>query len=242
MRVNDVLELDIVSSGMDGEGVARVDGYVIFVPYALVGERVTARIVHLKKSFGYAEIVNILVPSKGRIKPLCRVYPRCGGCDLQHADRTVEETIKRDKVVSCLKKAGFDVEVDDVASGEKRYGYRNKLQLPFGTKDKRAVLGFYMKDSHNVVPTTTCPLHGEWADKLIAIRAFSPETRFFSGDTVAITNAMPVTSTLNSRISSTMPLAVPPPRRKSSTIRAFWFSRTARRLRLIISMLPEPDT
>ena len=63
-----------------------------------------------------------------------------------------------------------------------------------------------------------------------------------SGETVAITNAMPATRTLNSCIRSTMPLAVPPPRRKSSTISAFWFSRTARRLRLIISIFPDPDT
>ena len=74
------------------------------------------------------------------------------------------------------------------------------------------------------------------------IRAFSPLMRFFSGAAVLITNAIPTTFTLNSRISSTMPPAVPPPFRKSSTISAFWFSFTARRLRLIVSILPLPET
>ena len=74
------------------------------------------------------------------------------------------------------------------------------------------------------------------------ISAFSPVTLFFSGAAVAMTNAIPDTLTLNSLISSTMPRAVPPPFRKSSTISARWFSFTALRLKLMVSIFPLPET
>lgn len=167
--VGEILEGVISDFGMNGEGVLKEGAYPVFVPFAIVGERVRVEIVHAKKDFAFADLIEVLTPSKDRIKPRCRYFGRCGGCDLQHMDAAMQEEIKRASLVRTLSKAGVAAEVPEVVSGA-GWGYRNKLALPFGRMGRhgKIVLGFFEKKSHRVVPLRSCPLHGEWADKLIA--------------------------------------------------------------------------
>ena len=83
LKKNDELEVDIVRLGANGEGVAVHQGMVIFVPFALVGERVLVHIVCDKKTFYFAKLVKIVTPSKERVFPKCIYFSKCGGCDLQ---------------------------------------------------------------------------------------------------------------------------------------------------------------
>lgn len=147
---------------MDGEGIAEIDGMVVFVPGALVGECVYVRVLSVKKTFAYGRVEEIVTPSPHRRAPACPVYKRCGGCDLSHADYGAQLEIKRAKIASALRRitACQGVEVAMVGSPDE-YGYRNKISLPVREVDGRLRTGFFAPRSHRFVPHDGCPLHGE---------------------------------------------------------------------------------
>ena len=104
MRVGDILTVDITSVGMDGEGVARVDGVVLFVQGALIGESVKVQITQVKKSFCFAKVIKLLVASNDRVTPACKICFKCGGCEMLHIDYDKQLEIKRQNVKNCLEK------------------------------------------------------------------------------------------------------------------------------------------
>ena len=170
LAVGDIIEGVVVDFGMSGEGIVKIGTYPVFVPFAIVGERIRAKVNYAKKECAFADLIECLSTSKDRIKPRCPHFGRCGGCDLQHLSHDAQEEVKRQGLVRILRKnAGLDVDVPPVVSG-RQWGYRNKLSLPFGKMGKhgKVVLGFYEKRSHLVVPMRSCPLHGDWAADLIA--------------------------------------------------------------------------
>ncbi len=167
MRKNDIYETEIVDMGVNGEGIAKIDGIVVFVPYAIVGEVVKIKIVYGKKDYAYGEIVEILQPSPFRVKPKCIHFGVCGGCDLQHIAYEKQLELKKNILQNNLKKiGGIEIETKNIQSANE-WKYRNKLSLPFGLKNGKVVLGFYEKKSHQVVPMKDCLLHDEWAKKMI---------------------------------------------------------------------------
>ena len=168
-RTGDEFEGVVCDFGMSGEGIVKDGAYPIFVPFAIVGERVRLRIVHAKKDYAFGELIEVLTPSNERVKPRCRHFGRCGGCDLQHLSHAMQEEVKRVSVERTMKKAGVDVAVPEVIAGNP-WAYRNKLALPFGRMGRhgKIVLGFFEKKSHRVVPLKECPLHGAWASDVVA--------------------------------------------------------------------------
>ena len=168
-RTGDEFEGVVTDFGMSGEGIVKDGAYPVFVPFAIVGEKVRVRIVHAKKDYAFGELIEVLTPSNERVKPRCRHFGRCGGCDLQHLSHDMQEEVKRASVERTMKKAGIDVSVPACVSGA-AWAYRNKLALPFGKMGRhgKIVLGFFEKKSHRVVPLKDCPLHGEWAAKVVA--------------------------------------------------------------------------
>ena len=170
-KQGDLTELTIEAYGMSGEGIAKKDGFTFFVPFALVGEKIKARITHVnKKGLIFATLNEIVVPSETRIKPPCNRFTRCGGCDLMHMDYATQLEVKRANVISLLKKnANITFDVDETVPCSEPLGYRNKIQLPFGTVNGKAAVGFFRENSHKIVSITKCFLHGEWVDKLIAV-------------------------------------------------------------------------
>ena len=151
MNVKDVIEIDIESSGMDGEGVARYDGKVVFVPYTLQGERVRAVVKSVKKNYATASVIKILSPSPSRVEPDCPHYYKCGGCDTRHLSDDYRRAVLVGELENNLKKiAGLSVTPTEfVSSSTPR---RNKIAMPFGCKDGHVVLGMYRKNSHVVEP------------------------------------------------------------------------------------------
>ena len=168
-RTGDEFEGVVTDFGMSGEGIVKDGAYPIFVPFAAVGERVRLRVVHAKKDYAFGELIEVLSPSNDRVKPRCRHFGRCGGCDLQHLSHSVQEEVKRVFVERTLSKAGVRAQVPPVVCGG-AWAYRNKLALPFGRmgREGKIVLGFFEKRSHRVVPLKDCPLHGEWAAKVVS--------------------------------------------------------------------------
>lgn len=168
MRIGDIIETDIDGSGMNGEGVAHVDGFAVFIPYTLIGERVRAKLTLVKKNFAVGKVIKLLNKSPQRVNPICPQFFNCGGCDLMHINQELHKNIKRDNVINTLRKtAHIQPQVDEtVCVGDALY-YRNKVQLPIGLVDGKVTLGYYKEGTHTLVPFSKCYLHGDWADKII---------------------------------------------------------------------------
>ena len=171
LKQDDILELTVEDDGMAGEGIARVGSYTVFVPFCLKGEKVRAKVTHVRKdNVVFTELKEVLVPSPLRVKPPCNRFTRCGGCDLMHVEYARQLEIKRENVQRLLQKnARLNVEVLPTEPCSTPYAYRNKIQLPFGAVEGRVALGFYKENSHKVVSITKCFLHGDWVEKLIGI-------------------------------------------------------------------------
>ncbi|HKL94686.1 MAG TPA: 23S rRNA (uracil(1939)-C(5))-methyltransferase RlmD [Clostridia bacterium] len=167
MKKDDILIVEIIDMGASGEGVAKVDGVPVFVPFAIMGETVKIQLNYCKKEYAFADIIEVLSSSNERINPRCVHFGKCGGCDLQHINYAKQLEIKRANLINNLRKiAGINPNVNEVIF-DKEWEYRNKLSLPFGLQNGKVAVGFFEKNSHTIVPMKECPLHGEWAINLI---------------------------------------------------------------------------
>ena len=115
MKKNDEIELDIIDNGINLEGIAKVDNKVVFVPGAIKGEKVLARIIKVNSSFCIGKIEKILSNSSDREEPFCSAYKRCGGCSGQHISYERQLKIKKELVRSTLAKQKLNYNsLDDV--------------------------------------------------------------------------------------------------------------------------------
>lgn len=174
MEKNDSLIVTCEALGTQGEGIARAQGVTFFVPRLLPGERAQVKVLKVRKNVAYAKIEQLLTPAEERVRPRCAVFGRCGGCQLQHLKYSAQLKFKTDLVRDALRKiAGLDVPVKHCERSEKEYEYRNKLQLPVGSREGETVVGFFAERTHRIVPTDSCALHPDWAEKLIdALKSF----------------------------------------------------------------------
>ena len=153
MKKGDILDIEITSSGMEGEGVARVDGQVVFVPLCMPGEKVRVMVREVSKKFARASVIKVLEASENRVYPLCPIFYRCGCCDMQHIRYEKQKQIKKANVEACLYKAlGRKTEVNDVVGDGRLFGYRNKIQVPLAKVAGKVVAGYYKGNTHKVVP------------------------------------------------------------------------------------------
>ena len=153
MNVKEVIEAEIESSGMDGEGVARVDGKVVFIPYTLKGERVRAVIKNVKKKYATASVIKVLSPSEHRVAPACPHFYKCGGCDMGHVGAQYRREVLSAELENNLKKiANLSCAPSEFISSDGSAVVRNKLSFPFGTSDGKTVVGLYRRNTHVVEP------------------------------------------------------------------------------------------
>lgn len=158
---NETVELEITALGSDGQGIGRHRGFVIFVPFALPGERVRARIVKVSRDWAAGKPLDVLRASPSRVEPACAVFMRCGGCQLQHMEYAAQLEFKRQAVADALRKiAGIESpEVLPVLGMENPWRYRNKGTFPVRTGEAGGIAaGMYAPRSHRVVPVEDCPL------------------------------------------------------------------------------------
>lgn len=155
MNIGEILDIEIEGSGMNGEGVTRADGKVVFVPYTLKGERVRAKVKSVKKNYATASVIKVLSPSEHRIDPNCPHYYKCGGCDMGHIDGEYRRKILLDELKNNLKKiANIDFTPTEFVSFSCGTARRNKLSMPFGYVDGKVVSGLYRQNTHVVEPVT----------------------------------------------------------------------------------------
>ena len=167
-----VYEVEVEGLGHDGAGIARVDGFLLFVRGVLPGEIVFVRVVMIKKKYGHAVVERWERKSEQRVDPVCDLFDVCGGCQLQHLSYEGQLKFKKELVISNLKKfAGLDNAgdiVSDVLGMETPYRYRNKTQVPFGMDASGNVVGgFYKTRSHEIIDMPGCLVQYEIADEIL---------------------------------------------------------------------------
>jgi 23S rRNA (uracil1939-C5)-methyltransferase len=161
----ELLELDIDSLAYGGRGVARRDGYVVFVSGALPGDRVRAEITKPKRSFAEARTVEVLTPSPQRVPDRCdHGGEPCPGAPWQGLDYERQLAEKQTQVADALKRIGGleGFELEPIEPALERWRYRNKLEYSFGERDGRLVLGFHARGRWDeVVDAEDCLLASE---------------------------------------------------------------------------------
>ena len=170
IRKNDDLRVTIEDYSNEGHGVARVEGFVLFVPDAAVGEVMDVHVLKVGRSFGYAKILKVITPSPDRRESDCAVSSRCGGCAFRHIDYQSELDHKADKVKNALIRiGGIDAPpMQPILGADETCGYRNKAQYPIRSQGGKTVAGFYATGSHRIIETERCPLQPEIFDKLLS--------------------------------------------------------------------------
>ncbi len=179
MQKNDILTGIISSLGYNCEGVCKLDnGIVCFIPFALIGEKVKFKVLKVNKNIAYCKLLEVLSPSEDRVRPLCSVYEKCGGCQIQHAKYTTQLKIKSKIISDCFYKiAGINVNVQEPVKSVNEYGYRNKIQFPIRNTEKGNFVGFFAENSHRIVEVSECPIQQEGTSKLLlAFKQFINET------------------------------------------------------------------
>lgn len=167
---NDIFELDITDMGINGEGIGHIDSYTVFVPLAIIGEKVQVKALKVDKSIIFSKLITILIKSSDRVEPPCKYYPTCGGCDLMHVSYEAQLKYKKASLKNTLSKMiKTEFEVNDVIPSIPNLRYRNKVQLPFGILNGTPVLGLYKQNSHDICPVDDCLLHGTWLKPLIKL-------------------------------------------------------------------------
>ena len=164
--------LDIIDQGYEGEGIAKIEGYPIFIEGALKNEKVKVKIVKVKKNFAYGKLIEVLEKSEGRVEPKCKYFKRCGGCTLQHMDYKTQLNFKWERVKDCIKKIGGlseDLVKYPLGMEYNPYNYRNKVQLPVGMVNGKISIGFYASRSHNIIDIEKCIIQTKEADEIIKI-------------------------------------------------------------------------
>lgn len=176
MKKNDAVTVKIEDLGIHGEGIGRVDGYTLFIKDALAGDLVEAKIMKMKKQYGYAKLMRIIEPSSSRTEPVCPVAKSCGGCQIQAMKYEDQAIFKNNKVKNNLMRIGgieeelLDKIMEPVCAMEDPYRYRNKAQFPIGKdKDGNLVAGFYAGRTHDIIPCKDCVLGVEINEKILNI-------------------------------------------------------------------------
>lgn len=163
VKKNEKYIVDIVDNGFGGEGIAKIDGFTIFIPNTIKGEKCEILIVKVLSSHAYGKIVRILETSKDRTDIDCATYQRCGGCDLRHMTYENTLNLKREIVQSLVNKGLKNkVAVEDTIGMDNPYNYRNKAQYPVGIdKNGNPAVGVFAQRTHTIIPIENCMIQTE---------------------------------------------------------------------------------
>jgi len=179
LKIGDPITLTIHDLAFGGEGVGRIDEFVVFVPFVITGETVTAEITEVKKNFARAKLVRVVTPAPERIAPECRYYGACGGCQYQHIDYAAQLRFKHKQIADLFEHVGkiSPDKVQPVLPCPSPYGYRNRIMIrsQWNGPAKRLVIGFIRGDNNFVEDIEECKISEPALNEQIrAVRANPP--------------------------------------------------------------------
>ncbi len=166
--------VDISGLTSEGSGVARIEGFTIFVDGALTEEQVEIRIVKVLKNYAFGKVLRTIKASPGRVEPSCGVVKRCGGCQLQHMSYEAQLQYKTRQVRDAIERLGGlkDINIHDTIGMDDPWRYRNKAQFPVGM-DGDVMIGFYANRSHEIIDTPQCSIQDPINDIVVqTVREF----------------------------------------------------------------------
>lgn len=151
-----------------GEGVGRIDNFVLFIPFTLPGELIEASIGERKKNFAHGTLLKILEKSPDRVAPPCSYFSHCGGCQLQHASYPLQLEIKRRFIEDSLLRIGkITFPVPPVTPSSIPLGYRRHISLKIVPLKGSLKLGFTAVDGHSFTPVSSCLLLSSIEDPIL---------------------------------------------------------------------------
>jgi 23S rRNA (uracil1939-C5)-methyltransferase len=165
------LSVTIDDLAFGGEGVGRIDGYVIFVRGGIPGDRLQVRLDQARARFGRASIEAILTPSPHRVEAPCQYFGRCGGCRLQHVDYAAQLSFKGKQVADALERLGGlpPIEVRPILAAPETYGYRNKMEFTVAREGSHGLtVGLHEAERYDrVLAVDRCLLQSERMNALL---------------------------------------------------------------------------
>ena len=161
MQKDDLIRVTIEDLSSDGLGVGHSDGMAFFIKDTVIGDEVEAKIMKMKKTYGYARMTKLLVPSPDRIEARCPVARQCGGCQIQSMSYPAQLRFKENKVRNNLMRIGKfeNPPMEPIIGMDTPFRYRNKAQFPIGySRDGRRIAGFYAGRTHAIIECKDCLL------------------------------------------------------------------------------------
>ncbi|HEY5053992.1 MAG TPA: TRAM domain-containing protein, partial [Solirubrobacterales bacterium] len=164
-RKGEQLEVEVSSLAFGGRGVARTDGYVVFVEGALPGDRVRVEVTKAKRNFAEARAVELLSPGADRVADCCvHGGEPCPGAPWQGLPYEAQIAGKQEQVDDALRRiGGLDgFELEQIEPAIEQWRYRNKLEYSFGEHDDQPTLGFHARGRWDrIVAVEDCQLASE---------------------------------------------------------------------------------
>ena len=160
---NDILELKCVDMSVDGQGICKSNGLVIFVKGMIIDEVAKVKIISEKKNMAFGIIDEMIKPSIHRIDSICPISYKCGGCDYRYIDYDYQLELKKKQLIQTFKNFNLNLEIEDVVRCDDPMYYRNKTQVP--VKDHQ--FGFYRKFSNDVVEFDECFIETRLANDIL---------------------------------------------------------------------------
>ncbi len=176
VKRGDRLELDVETLASSGDGICRHEGYTLFVPGGLTGDRILGKVIKITPRFGVLDILKRIDLSKDRIDPPCPVFHTCGGCKFQDLSYEKQLQFKVQVVQDSLKRiAQIETpEQIEIIPADDQYQYRNKGSFAIQGKGGKPIIGFYAEGTHDIADSSTCDIllpkineTKEWLRKLV---------------------------------------------------------------------------
>ena len=168
IKKNQEYIVDIIDNGFEGEGIAKIDNFTVFIPGAIKGEKIKILIVKVLSSHAFGKILEILEKSEKRQDADCPTYKRCGGCNLRHIQYEETLKMKQNAVQSLVNKTLKNkIQVNETIGMNNPYHYRNKAQYPLGIdKNGEPVIGVFANRTHEVIPIENCFIQNPQSEEI----------------------------------------------------------------------------
>ena len=168
VKKNQEYIVDVIDNGFEGEGIAKIDGFTIFIPNAIKGEKLKILIVKVLSSHAFGKILEIINKSDKRIESDCITYKRCGGCNLRHIKYDETLKMKQNAVQSLVNKTlKTKIQVKETIGMGNPYHYRNKAQYPVGVdKQGNPIMGVFANRTHEIIPIDNCLIQNEKSQQI----------------------------------------------------------------------------
>lgn len=169
IKKNEEYIVEIIDNGYEGEGIAKIDGFTIFINGAIKGEKCKILILKVTTSHAFAKIVEIIEKSPYRVESDCGTYKRCGGCSLRHIEYDETLNMKQRMVENLVRKTFSEnnIKVLPTLGMGNPYNYRNKAQFPVGLdKENKPVMGVFAQRTHEIIPMRNCLIQNYYSEQI----------------------------------------------------------------------------